>query len=372
MNGFLAALSIVLQAFNPRPVLIESKEFDDLEFLKARLQHVQVVEIGEATHGAAEFYRLKTRLVRFLHEELGFNTLIIESGVIETTLAMASRKRYSPDSLLDATVFENFRWQESRPLFEYLISRPKLTAVGMDPQFSSDEVLRLAAETVRPLDAQLADQLQSRLGEPYQYMGLTSQPEQFRSKRDAFLKWLGDAQRRVSSLSSTHKGNTQLQVLASSLADLKRYWNYEPTTAPFERFGLRDKIMAENAIRKIGSQKAIIWAHNGHIGKGLGYKIAGDHLRDKLGNKLFSIGLFGVRGSFYEHWTKQVKPWLEVPSSLVSDFSGPGDAWFSSTDGMTKKTRAYEPENGGTIEFVPSDRFQAVFVVKNLTPPKRR
>ena len=47
------------------------------------LQDVQVVGLGEATHGTREFFQLKNRLVHFLVTELGFTVVAIESGLAD-------------------------------------------------------------------------------------------------------------------------------------------------------------------------------------------------------------------------------------------------------------------------------------------------
>lgn len=52
----------------------------DLEPLRGILGDVRVLGMGEATHGTAEFFRLKHLLLRFLVEELGFTALAMEAG----------------------------------------------------------------------------------------------------------------------------------------------------------------------------------------------------------------------------------------------------------------------------------------------------
>lgn len=37
--------------------------------------------LGEMTHGDGATFKLKTEIVKYLHEELGFNVLILEDGM---------------------------------------------------------------------------------------------------------------------------------------------------------------------------------------------------------------------------------------------------------------------------------------------------
>lgn len=55
--------------------------FQDLEMLKPLLQDKRFVFLGESSHGVAEFNLAKTRLIQFLHQELGYNVLAFESGL---------------------------------------------------------------------------------------------------------------------------------------------------------------------------------------------------------------------------------------------------------------------------------------------------
>ncbi len=51
----------------------------DLEFLRDIVGDARVVSLGENTHGARDFFEMKARILRFLVEEVGFNTFAIEA-----------------------------------------------------------------------------------------------------------------------------------------------------------------------------------------------------------------------------------------------------------------------------------------------------
>jgi erythromycin esterase len=55
-------------------------DFSDLEGLKPILPGVQVVMLGEPSHGDGTTFSAKIRLIKFLHQEMGFDVLAFESG----------------------------------------------------------------------------------------------------------------------------------------------------------------------------------------------------------------------------------------------------------------------------------------------------
>lgn len=349
----------------------EARDYKDLEFFRPLLRGNTLIQIGEATHGAAEFYQLKTRLVAYLHEHLGYNVLFLESGVLETTLAFRHRGKLSSSELMESSVFDNFRWKESLPLFEYLRTHPKLRVVGIDPQFSSDEVLPLVAGALRPYDSTLADEVQKRLGEGYQFMGLTGTPAEFKLARNRYLAWLDDAIARIKRLKPKRADTDQMDLILNGFRDLRRYWDYEPSAAFLSRLAIRDEMMATNVVRLQGKDKGILWAHNGHIGKGLGYKITGDYLRERLKGKTYALGLFARGGDYFLHWQRKNGEWSTTPDGLEYKFPETGEAWFMDAKGFTKPLRAFEPENGGLIEFVPASRFDGIMIVTKVRPPTK-
>src|SRR5258706_94446 len=52
-------------------------DFSDLQPLKKMFQDVQVIGLGEATHGTQEFFKMKHRLVEFLVTQMGFTAFAL-------------------------------------------------------------------------------------------------------------------------------------------------------------------------------------------------------------------------------------------------------------------------------------------------------
>ena len=73
---WLKTNQVPLRTIDPTDV-----NFEDLKPLKKSIGNSRVVMLGEQTHGDGAAFDAKTRLIRFLHEQMGFNVLAFESGL---------------------------------------------------------------------------------------------------------------------------------------------------------------------------------------------------------------------------------------------------------------------------------------------------
>jgi erythromycin esterase len=54
--------------------------FADLQLLKKTLRNVNVIGLGEATHGTREFFKIKHRIIEFLVTQMNFTAFVLESS----------------------------------------------------------------------------------------------------------------------------------------------------------------------------------------------------------------------------------------------------------------------------------------------------
>ncbi|PEN47982.1 erythromycin esterase, partial [Bacillus toyonensis] len=62
-----------------------SQTTEDLSFLKEAVQDKRIVVLGESTHGAKEMNLSKIRMIKYLHEEMGYDVIAFESGFAEAS-----------------------------------------------------------------------------------------------------------------------------------------------------------------------------------------------------------------------------------------------------------------------------------------------
>jgi hypothetical protein len=118
-----------------------SDDFSDLQFLKPVLAAKRVVQLGESGHGVAEFNLVKVRLIKFLHQQMGYDVIAFESSLPQCYLADQAIGSAMPIEVMKRCLFPIWHSNETLPLFDYLDASRKsgkrLTLAGFDTQDSS-------------------------------------------------------------------------------------------------------------------------------------------------------------------------------------------------------------------------------------------
>jgi erythromycin esterase len=99
-----------------------NEDFSDLQPLKQIIGDKRIVMLGEESHGDGNTFLAKTRLVKFLHQELGFGVIAFESGFYDCHKAWKMiQDGGSTNFAFKGSVFPI--WSESspvQPLISYL------------------------------------------------------------------------------------------------------------------------------------------------------------------------------------------------------------------------------------------------------------
>jgi erythromycin esterase len=126
-----------------RAVDSEDEDFGDLEPIAVAIGSARVVQLGEPSHNAGTCFAAKARIIRFLHQRLGFDVVVWESGIYDVELVeTALRAAEDPSVAAQRGILRNWSGsEECRPLFAYAqqshaTARP-LVMAGFDSSLTS-------------------------------------------------------------------------------------------------------------------------------------------------------------------------------------------------------------------------------------------
>lgn len=298
-------------------------DFADLAPLGERLAKAQVVALGEQTHGGSEEFRYKLRLLRYLHEKLGFDVLLLESGFYDLgRIGQAVSRGQSLDALAPGNVFFMYaNSAEGRELLRYVdqqrLTRRPLALAGIDSQHSGklagSELLtdlqtalgRVAPELLKD-EAGWADYQQRVLA----LVALNRQaPDATQQQRfHAFGRRLQDALCADAASPAPGGPSWWCRVTISLDAQARSLWS-------LDRDYQRDNAMGANAVWLVDQlfhgRKAVVWAHIVHVAKGLqrGPELlqAGEVMSRHWGSAYQVIHFTAAAGSYRDFGDLQAK-----------------------------------------------------------------
>ena len=109
---------------------LTSSDFSDLQFLKPILKDRKLVQLGESGHGVSEFDMVKVRLIKFLHQEMGFDVIAFESSLFECFYANENAPDLSPMDIMRNSIFGVWHAHETLALFDYIKSTQGYNGLG--------------------------------------------------------------------------------------------------------------------------------------------------------------------------------------------------------------------------------------------------
>lgn len=281
---------------------------DDLDFLKTELADVSIVMLGEQSHGDGASFLAKTRLIKYLHEELDFDVLVFESGLVDCNRVWRAIEA-GADSLgvFDLGIFPV--WTQSNqvaPLMQYVLDEAQtdnpLILAGFDiqPTGSAMPMSKRFTELKEFLNAHIEDFNE----EDYPvFFRLIADPRRaMMQKPDASerLSFTNEVKKLQKAMLSGENDEEAL-IMARSVRNLYQtfslFWNADlrnPGNTPHV-FNIRDKGMAENmALLKeeiYPGKKMIVWGANTHLGYGRGF-LGGFNGRDAADPGMVPMGQY--------------------------------------------------------------------------------
>ena len=314
--------------------------FADLMPLVERIGQSRIVMLGEQTHGDGATFVAKSRLVRFLHQVMGFDVLAWESGLFDCL--QVDSALHSTQPLEDAIAKGIFgiwgRTQQVRPVFEYVrstySSAHPLEVAGFDAQFSassSPDVYRKALlnffDNADPQVLSIGQRtnLEAALGRLKDLGKLTPEErKEFLAAVHGTLSSISTSHECLRRSHSTREIAFQVQMLKNLPVLLEKETllsaNKGNLGSVLDNNG-RDRQMAENLIwlakERYPDRKIIVWAASFHImrkspsidtsesklppGREPTYKglvTMGDTVCERLGDEVYTVGFTAYQGKF--------------------------------------------------------------------------
>lgn len=310
-------ISWLKQNASPLKSVNAESGFEDLMPLKEVLKDVQIVGLGEATHGTKEFFQMKHRMLEFLVKEAGFTVFAMESsyaGCININNYVLFGKG-DAKSALASQGFWTWNTEEVLEMIEwvrrYNLSVPdekKVKFIGFDIQCNhfagSFTLIKNYLKKVDPQKASDTDSLFKVVGKmDYNFSkGINTD-----SCKNEYMNFIAQF--------SMSKGDYVQNSSEKEYDSIFKYINVigQNLSVNFikndafrvKSTSMRDYYMASNfndiVQHEKPNTKIVVWAHNAHISKFTSNKEVntfGSHLKESFGDKYFAFGFSFNKGSF--------------------------------------------------------------------------
>lgn len=296
-----------------------SIENADLKPLLDRIGDARLVLIGEASHGTSEFYRIRAEITKALIEKKNFNFVAVEADWPDAYRIhdfVTHKERDEPHDWEAFSRFPTWMWRNDEVLdfihwlrdFNLHKRQPgrRIGFYGLDlySLFTSVDCVLKYLDRVDPEAAAVARVRYGCLspweGDPATY-GRAVLSGRYRSCEGEAVRMLQElSQRRMAAAVQDGEDLFDAQLNARLVADAEQYYRIMYYGSD-ESWNHRDTHMFETLRlllgRYGGSSKAVIWAHNSHLGNAAatqfgkhGQLNVGQLCRQAFGKDVYAIG----------------------------------------------------------------------------------
>ncbi len=401
-----AAAAIAALATPVRIAATPDDDFADLAPFGAAVGNARIVALDEQTHGGREEFLLKTRLLRYLHERLGFDVLVLESGFFDVgRIQLARQSGAKVDDLAPDNIFYMYsKSAEGRAMLQYLdatqATAHPLVLAGMDSQHTG-------ALSQKDLVPQLAAFLEARgsdLPRQSAWAGfaatvhdmLALRAEQSADDETAFIDTSGAILRELHGARLAHGSVVARDLLdatpsrdeAVSTIGSAGWWarvlidlqaQNTQLRAPASR--ARDHAMGDNVVwiadHLAPGRRVVLWGHAIHLMHDApgpeAPPFAGTLVRRRFGADYHEVHLTGLAGRYLDY--KTLKPQdiaAATPGSLEAILATtPGGALYlppaTHVDAEAPPARFMDYENAGALPGRGMN-WESTFFIRQLTP----
>jgi len=109
-----------IKANHQRILSLDSENFEDLHFIDQFLMDKSIVLLGEIAHGVAEQNRIRVRLIKYLHQEHGFNVVAFESSLHDCYFTDKDIKSIASKDVLKNALYPFWHTTDLIDLVDYI------------------------------------------------------------------------------------------------------------------------------------------------------------------------------------------------------------------------------------------------------------
>ncbi len=282
----------------------------DLKVLDSVLKNNRIVMLGENIHYDGATMQAKSRLIKYLHENMGYNVVLYEAGQYDTWMMNEEMKNHNlkiPPSSIGGTGLFDFWWnnKETQPLISYYqttkTSAQPIELGGFDIQFSGDELYEKRSKLLKDflsknkIDLKPFPLLNKHINQisNFIYKGFAGKNLPGNQKKD-LLNEISKLEQVVSKLKKTPENIIYTRYLHDMRNNFDKIWKYKAGSMRSMQF--RDSLMAKNLIHQIDSvyqgQKIIVWCANIHTFASRynkDYEPLGAYIKSKYGKTSYMI-----------------------------------------------------------------------------------
>ena len=366
----------------------ESTELKDLSFLKDELKEKQLIMLGEQTHMYGNIFEMKARIVEYLHQELGFTTIAMESSMYD--IWKMNKSTFNPDEFNNAIYGVWSSTIEFQRLVNY-IDKNNLKVIGFDSQ-----VINSSQFIEDFYDYCESQHITFKLDEDDLGIVIEGILENLTVEEDDityenYEKELTRILAQIKKLKDNETNYYWKQFTKNLLASSQdAYYNKEEIMATDlgdKNHNIRDKQMADNLlsyIKRNPNEKIICWADNIHIindNSSITKPIAkdfismGSYIHTALKDKSYSLATIHANDSLFE---SRIKKWALTPiksNSFENELNGLGKPYLFITSDQEKMHSLQETRLLNFIDFTTArlDQLHDGYIFfQNATLPKRQ
>lgn len=279
-------------------------DFQEFAQLKSVLKDKRIVALGEATHGTHEFFTMKSTLIQYLVQEMGFKVFVLEAdfaGAKAMNSYIIDGKGNPIDAMKQMLVgvwstkdfYEMVEWMKKYN--EKQTPENKIRFYGCDMQFAINSGAALLDGTVKFKNALSANCMKGiKLMINYRYTKIDKSQ----------IPLLDATAQELKEASIVEEDGLKLALYQRYITCVLQTIEYAKVKYPYDGDIIRDQRMAENCewiYNYEHNNKMIIWAHNLHVAKNITRNNnlpMGYYLNKKFPDTFYTIGFDFNKGEF--------------------------------------------------------------------------